>query len=367
VSALDALLERRLVVCVGPGGVGKTTTAAALALRAARAGKRALVLTIDPAKRLADALGLEGLDDRLQPAPGVAPGTLHAAMLDTKQSFDALIGRIAEGEARERILDNRVYQAFSKTLARSHAYVAAERLYDVMHGGEFDLVVLDTPPTRNALEILDAPSRLAQFLDEGVLKWFLEERRGLGGTFASLAGMGGAAALKLLGKLAGDTIVDELVAFFRVLAHLREGFQHRAEVTRGLLRDEATAYLLIASTAPTSMDDARHLAEQLAERHLPPELVVFNQSWVPEPGADHPLEPPGARPTLSEDALNDLAARLLALRAELLQAQEDALQAARRFRDEVAPGVAAVAIAERDHDLRTLGELEAMLEATLTL
>ena len=128
-SALDALLERRLVVCVGPGGVGKTTTAAALALRAARAGKRALVLTIDPAKRLADALGLEGLDDRLQPAPGVAPGTLHAAMLDTKQSFDALIGRIAEGEARERILDNRVYQAFSKTLARSHAYVAAERLY----------------------------------------------------------------------------------------------------------------------------------------------------------------------------------------------------------------------------------------------
>ncbi len=365
-EVIDALLARRLVVCVGPGGVGKTTTAAALALRAARLGRRALVLTVDPAKRLADALGLEGLDDRVRRVEGVGPGTLDAAMLDTKASFDALISRVAEGEARDAILDNRVYRAFSKTLARSHAYVAAERLYDVTHSGEYELVVLDTPPTRSALEILDAPSRLAQFLDQDVLRFFLEERRGLAGTFANLAGLGGAAALELLGRLAGPALVGELVAFFRVLAHLREGFQHRAQVTSALLRDSATAYVLVASAASTSLDDARHLGHQLARKHAPPSLVLFNKGFVAEPGSEHPVEAPCA-PVTVDPALAPTYTKLRALRRALVDDREEAFATARRFVDEVAPKASAVVLGELERDLRRVDDLSALLAVGVEL
>jgi anion-transporting ArsA/GET3 family ATPase len=366
VDAIDALLGRRLVVCVGPGGVGKTTTAAALALRAARLGRRALVLTVDPAKRLADALGLEGLDDRVRRVEGVGPGTLDAAMLDTKASFDALIARVAEGEARDAILDNRVYRAFSKTLAKSHAYVAAERLYDVVHAGEHDLVVLDTPPTRSALEILDAPSKLAQFLDQDVLRFFLEERRGIAGTFASLAGLGGSAALELLGRLAGKVVVSELVAFFRVLAHLREGFQHRAEITSALLRDPATAYVLVASTAPTSLDDARHLGRELASKHAPASLVLFNKAFVAEPGADVPLEA-RERGLTAPPELVSFVQKVSALRRRLVDEREEGLGLARSFLREVAPRAIGIALAEQERDLRTIDDLDRLLDVNVPL
>lgn len=378
-DAIDALLGRRLVVCVGPGGVGKTTTAAALALRAARLGRRALVLTVDPAKRLADALGLEGLDDRVRRVEGVGPGTLDAAMLDTKASFDALITRVSEGEARDAILENRVYRAFSKTLARSHAYVAAERLYDVTHAGRHDLVVLDTPPTRSALEILEAPSKLAQFLDQDVLRFFLQERRGLAGTFASLAGLGGSAALELLGRLAGPTVVSELVAFFRLLAHLREGFQHRAEVTSALLRDPATAYVLVASTAPTSLDDARHLGRELANKHAPASLVLFNRSFVAEPGADRPLDAPkmhasdrdplvgsSSDPSMRVSSAS-LARKMTALRQRLVDEREEGFDVARAFVRDVAPHAIGIALAEQERDLRTVDDLDRMLEVNVSL
>jgi anion-transporting ArsA/GET3 family ATPase len=368
VDAIDALLGRRLVVCVGPGGVGKTTTAAALALRAARLGRRALVLTVDPAKRLADALGLEGLDDRVRRVEGVGPGTLDAAMLDTKASFDALIARVAEGEARDAILENRVYRAFSKTLAKSHAYVAAERLYDVVHAGEHDLVVLDTPPTRSALEILDAPSKLAQFLDQDVLRFFLEERRGIAGTFASLAGLGGSAALELLGRLAGRVVVAELVAFFRVLAHLREGFQHRAEVTSALLRDPATAYVLVASTAPTSLDDARHLGRELASKHAPASLVLFNKAFVAEPGADVPLQGP-SEPNASTlpPELVSFVEKVSTLRRGLVDEREEGLGVARGFLREVGPRAIGIALAEQERDLRTIDDLDRLLDVNVPL
>jgi len=346
-----------LVVCVGPGGVGKTTTAAALALRAARSGRRALVLTIDPARRLADALGLDGLDDELKPVEGVGPGTLHAAMLDTKASYDALIRRIAEGEDRQAILDNRVYQAFSRTLARSHAYVASERLYFVMRDPRFDLVVLDTPPTRSALDILDAPGALAQFLDETILRLFLDGERSGGGTFAQLAGAGGRATLRLLGRLAGEGIVDELIGFFRVLAAQREGFHERARATSELLRGERTRYVLVASSATTSLADARHLAMQLQERHLPAATVILNRAFVPEPGSAHPLLPAGDRPE------GELARALHDLRVRLHASQLRAFGDARSFRDEVAPDATLVALPEHERDVRDLEGLASLLES----
>ncbi|MBO6934307.1 MAG: AAA family ATPase [Deltaproteobacteria bacterium] len=358
---LDALLDRRLVVCVGPGGVGKTTSAAALALRAARQGRRALVLTIDPARRLADALGLDGLDDTIRVVDDEP--NLSAAMLDTKASYDALMGRIAEPDARETILGNRVYQAFSKTLARSHAYVAAERLYDVLDKGDHDLVVLDTPPTRSALEILDAPHQLARFLDDGVLRFFLEPDDSIMGSLASLASAGGRAAMKLLGKLAGEEVTAELLGFFHLLADQREGFLERAQSTAATLRDPATGYALVASTSTTALADARALASELAERHRTPSLFLFNRAYLSEPGASTPLA--GASPELPEGELQPAAEELRVLREHIADTQRAALESAARFRDSFDPEAPALAVAESPEDIRTLEALGRLLDRSV--
>ena len=193
-----------------------------------------------------------------------------------------------------------------------------------------------------------------------MLEQLLEERRGLAGTFANLAGLGGAAALELLGRLAGPALVGELVAFFRVLGHLREGFQHRAQVTSALLRDPATAYVLVASAAPTSLDDARHLGRELARKHAPPSLVLCNKGFVAEPGSEHPVEAPGA-PVTVDPALAPTYTKLRALRRALVDDREEAFAMARRFVDEVAPKASAVVLGELERDLRRVDDLGALL------
>lgn len=277
-SLAELLDERRLLVCVGPGGVGKTTLGAALAIAAARRGRRVAVITIDPARRLADALGLDGLDDALRPVHGVGPGHLDAAMLDTKASYDALIARVAaDPAARARILDNRVYQSFSRTLARSHAYVAMERLHDVLGAG-YDLVVLDTPPTRSALDILDAPARLVRFLDERVLGAFLGQRGG-GGAAAWLKSKGAEVALRLFGALVGDALMQELAGFFEVFFHLRAGFAERADAVQAALRADGTSFVLVSAPRATHLADAAYLRDGLLERGAPIEAVLFNRAF----------------------------------------------------------------------------------------
>ncbi|MEM9462738.1 MAG: ArsA-related P-loop ATPase, partial [Myxococcota bacterium] len=216
--SLEALVGRgSLLVCVGPGGVGKTTVSAALGLAAARAGRKTLVLTIDPARRLADALGLDGLDDTIRRVPleqlgdPASTGSLWAAMVDTGASYDALIERIAPDEVtRQQVLTNRVYRAISRSLSRSHAYVAMERLYDAMENGDYDLVVLDTPPARNALDILDAPAHLARFLDGRIVSWFIPSEQKPAGLGARLLAKGGEVATGLLGRITGQTLLDEI-------------------------------------------------------------------------------------------------------------------------------------------------------------
>ncbi|MBK7824727.1 ArsA-related P-loop ATPase [Nannocystis sp.] len=281
--SLDDLLHRKsLLVCVGPGGVGKTTVAAALALQAARAGRRTLVLTIDPARRLAAMLGLDGLDDAVRPVPVEtlpgARGHLDAAMLDTRASYDALIHRIAsDPEHRQRILDNRLYRVMSRSFGAAHAYVAMERLHDVLGAG-YDLVVLDTPPTRNALDILDAPNRLATFLEEGVVKWFVRDPGvGLRGR---LLARGGAAATRLLGKIAGDALVQELGEFFAVFMSLREGFQQRAEQVQRSLRADSSAFVLVSSAMSSNLADAQFLHDGLVARGIRVQATVFNRAYV---------------------------------------------------------------------------------------
>lgn len=293
--SLDTLMDtRRLAVCVGPGGVGKTTIAATLALREATRGRKVLVMTIDPAKRLAQALGIEGLGDEtkeidltpLRDAGVSISGELHAAMFDQAESMDALMRRVSpDHETSEGILKNRVYRAMAGSLARSHAYLAMERLYEVMAEGQFDLVVLDTPPARNALDILDAPGRLTRFLEEGVVKWFVpSERKGIAGRILST---GGAAVTKLFGLVVGKDLLDETLDFFKIFYKLRAGFRERAGEMQATLRDAQSAFVLVSSADETHLDDARALARSVASRGVELELAVFNRSY--ERLVDDPL------------------------------------------------------------------------------
>lgn len=284
-NSLDELVRnRRLIVCVGPGGVGKTTVSAAIGLAGARAGRRTVVLTIDPARRLADALGLPGLDDEIRPVPtstlpGVT-GELQAAMVDTAASYANLIERLTPDPVlRQRIFDNSVFQAVSRSMARSHAYVAMERLYDVMENRKFDLVVLDTPPARNALDILDAPMSLAKFLDSKIVEWFLPGE-GPRGIKDRLLASGGAVAKKMLGLITGKKLLDEIISFLEAFATLREGFAMRARRVDDILREASTSFVLVSSASPASADDAAWLRHDLERRQVPIAAVVFNGSYV---------------------------------------------------------------------------------------
>ncbi len=331
----------RLVVCVGPGGVGKTTVAAALGVAAALAGRRVLVLTVDPARRLADALGLDGLDDTIAPVTLPAPeseasegavsegavsegavsegasseGALYAAMIDTQHSFDRLMGRIASAESLPQILANPVYRAFSKTLARSHAYVATERLHEAMADPRFDLVILDTPPTRSALEILDAPRVLLEFLDQDVLRYFLEPA----GRFRSLAALsraGSRAVTALLRRIAGEGTTGALLSFFEVLAEQRSGFAMRAEANVALLRGTATRYCLVSTAEESPLADAAYLAAELRERHQAADMVLFNRAFADGLGRLPPVTESAVEALLAaEGSSAPLVGRLMALRA----------------------------------------------------
>lgn len=330
---LEALVgQGALVVCVGPGGVGKTTVSAALALAAAKAGRKTLVLTIDPARRLADALGLDGLDDSIRrvplerlPGASAAGGSLWAAMVDTGASYDALIERIApDAQTKARVLGNRVYQAVSRSLSRSHAYVAMERLYDAMEHGGYDLVVLDTPPARNALDILDAPSHLAGFLDGRVVSWFIPSADKPSGIGARILAKGGQVATQLLGRVTGETLLDEIVTFLTVFASLRDGFIARARRVEEILRANDTAFVLVSSASPSSADDAAWLRDDLLRRRVPVHAVVFNQSYLP-------VEPQAPERLLLRLPAEQVDARLQALAPELA-ARPEVLEVAHRMR-----------------------------------
>lgn len=323
--SLAALVQdRRLLVCVGPGGVGKTTVSAAIGVLAATRGKRALVLTIDPARRLADALALDGLTDASSRVPlerlaraTDELGELHAAMVDTGASFDALIGRIApDVETRDRVLANRVYLAVSRSLARSHAYVAMERLYQALRTEPHDLVVLDTPPARNAVDILDAPKSLARFLDARIVDWLLpgQAPRGLAGLFAR----GGQVAVSLLRRVTGPELLDAILEFLQIFAELRPGFLERAEAIDAALRDASTGYVLVASGNPSAIDDAMWLREDLQRRLIEVDAVVVNGSYEPVDPLDlrRIVESvPPLRPESLPEALRGDAELLSGLRA----------------------------------------------------
>ncbi len=282
---IDVLLERRIIVCVGSGGVGKTTTAAALALAAARRGKKTLVLTIDPAKRLANSLGLEALGHQVQEVPPAlvhagAPsklGSLHAMMLDQKAAFDEVVQRHAKDPgAVKRILANPVYAQISGSLAGAQEYAAMAKLHDFDESGNWDTIVVDTPPTAHALDFLDAPRKLSEAIDSPAIEWFRKMQGGSGSGW-SFVGKTGAFVLKRLAKFVGSQFIDDLGVFFTEFNDILGGFRKRAEETFGLLRQPRVGFVLVASPEPMAVREALYFHERLETAAMPFVGFVVNK------------------------------------------------------------------------------------------
>ncbi|MGH2854573.1 MAG: ArsA family ATPase [Solirubrobacteraceae bacterium] len=278
------LRGKRVCVCAGPGGVGKTTTAAALALGLAHRGQRVAVVTIDPARRLASAMGIEELGNeprRIDPATLAAhgielqgEGELWATMLDAKGTFDALIARLAPTErAREEALSNRIYQEVSSAVAGTQEFSAIAKLYELHSEGGFDTIVLDTPPSHNALDFLDAPMRMSRFLEGRALKMFLAP----GNLAARLVGRGSGLVLSVFSRFTGVDLIGELSGFFGSLAGMVDGFRERAHTVEELLRDPGTAFLLVTSPEREQAREAVFFAEQLAAAGMARAALIVNR------------------------------------------------------------------------------------------
>ncbi len=270
----DLVDRASVIVCCGAGGVGKTTTAAALGLAAAERGRRVCVVTVDPARRLADALGGSGVGNEPRRIPGPWPGTLSAVMLDARGTFDDLVRREARDPAQaERILANRLYRNLVSALSGTQEYMATEKLFELHEDPDFDLVVVDTPPTRNALDFLDAPRRLAGFLDNRVFRLVVSP----GKAYLRAVSMASQVLLRTIAKVAGSEIVDDAVAFFQAFEGMEAGFRQRAEKVEHLLAEEATGFVVVAAPRRDSIVEAGYFAERLGEGGHQLDVVVVNR------------------------------------------------------------------------------------------
>jgi anion-transporting ArsA/GET3 family ATPase len=304
VTELDDLISTsEVVVCCGSGGVGKTTTAAALGLQAARTGRRCVVVTIDPAKRLADALGVPGglTNDPVQLAVD-GSGELWALMLDTATTFDGLVvANAADDQQASRILNNAFYRNIASSLGGTQEYMAAERLLALHLDYRFDVVIVDTPPPRDSLDFLDAPRTLARFLDHPVFKlMMMPTRRGL-----RVLSVAAQPLLRSIGKVIGSEVLADALAFFQAFDGMETGFRNRADEVIELLHGDTTRFVLVASPRIDTIDEARFFAAKLVDKDLDVAAVIVNRA-TPDFG-----EPIGKRPKRdAEAALYDNQAEL---------------------------------------------------------
>ncbi len=319
----EIVAERSVLICCGSGGVGKTTTSAAIALAAAMSGRRTCVVTIDPARRLANALGIEGLTNTPKqiaigtPAPASTPrerpvdvrveagrsasevgGELWAMMLDTKATFDDLVRRYAgSSEQVERILANRIYKELSSALSGTQEYMAMEKLYELVEEGGYDLVVVDTPPTRNALDFLEAPSRLIRFLEHRLFRLVLMPTR----MYLRAVSVATQAFVRTVSKVAGAEILDDAVTFFQAFDGMEEGFHARADRMDSLMRDPDTAFVLVTTPRPEAIDEAGWFTNRLDQYGIEIQALVANRV--------HPVFLPAGTDVTIDD-LNGVADRL---------------------------------------------------------
>jgi len=275
-AIVELARDRAIVVCCGSGGVGKTTTAAAIAVEGARLGRKACVVTIDPAKRLADALGLASLTNQ----PGLVrgdwdpPGELWALMLDTKSTFDDLVARYADGPDQAKgILTNRLYRNISGALSGTQEYMAMEKLFELHDDARFDLIVVDTPPTRNALDFLDAPRRLTRFLDNRVFRVLMMPTR----AYLRAVSVATQAFLRTVSKVVGSEVVKDAVDFFAAFEGMEQGFRNRAQRVLELLSEPETAFVLVAAPRKDAVGEALYFARRLQESSITIQALVVNR------------------------------------------------------------------------------------------
>ncbi|WP_241387517.1 ArsA family ATPase [Rhodococcus sp. CH91] len=266
----------RVIVCCGSGGVGKTTTAAAVALRAAERGRSVVVLTIDPARRLAQALGVASLDNSPQKVElgPEAKGELHAMMLNMRRTFDDMVLEHSSSDKAQQILDNPFYQTVASSFSGTQEYMAMEKLGQLAQSDEWDLIVVDTPPSRNALDFLDAPQRLGAFLDGRMIRLFTAPGRGFGRLVTGAMGL----ALKAVSTIVGSQMLSDASAFVQSLDSMFGGFRERADRTYRLLQQPGTHFVVVAAPEPDALREASFFVERLSGDRMPLSGLVLNRT-----------------------------------------------------------------------------------------
>jgi anion-transporting ArsA/GET3 family ATPase len=283
VSVAPILEGKEICICAGAGGVGKTTTSAAIAVGMARRGLKVAVLTIDPARRLANSMGLPELGNEERRIELDAPGELWAMMLDAKSTFDEIVEKHAPDAAtRDAVLSNRIYKELSTAVAGSQEYMAMEKLHELHTEGRYDLLVLDTPPTRNALDFLDAPDRLSRFIDSRALHFFLAPSR----TGLKLFSRGTGLLFSVMKRITGIDLLQDLSDFFSSFGEMAQGFRDRAKAVKQLLADDRTTFLLVTSPAHEAIDEAKFFRDKIEEAGMPFGAAIVNRMHVEEPGQD---------------------------------------------------------------------------------
>ncbi len=338
-----------VIVCLGPGGVGKTSVSAAIAVALAQDGRRVVVLTIDPARRLADAMGLaDGLGNQPQRVDGEWPGELWATMLDPRATFESVITEHAPTPGRaERILTNRLFTNLTSSLSGTGEYMATERLFALVGDQRFDVVVVDTPPSRHAFDFLDSPGRLTRFIDHPIYRHVLAPRRGVLRAITKANQL----AIRSVSKVVGADLLTEVVDFFTLFDGMDQGFRDRAAVVDALLTGPETSYVLVSSARHQAVDEARWIGDNLARRHRSLDLLVVNRV-IPPQFADE--AGPNGLPAPVRRNLDDLGAQIV---------QEQALA------DELTVATGATdrrMIAQLSAPVSSLGGLEALADQLRT-
>jgi anion-transporting ArsA/GET3 family ATPase len=407
---VDRLLDdprTRIIVCCGSGGVGKTTTAAALGLRAAERGRHVVVLTVDPARRLAQSMGLSSLDNIPRPVPLTGAGaggteaggteaggaeaggtgaggpsgggSLHAMMLDMKRTFDEIVEGHADPARASAILQNRFYQSLSSSFAGTQEYMAMEKLGQLRRADEWDLIVVDTPPSRSALDFLDAPQRLSRFLDGRLIRLLTAPGRAGGRAYLKLVNAGLGMITGIVTKVIGAQMLRDVQTFVAAFDTMFGGFRERAEETYRLLQTPGTAFLVVATPEPDALREASYFVERLSQDRMPLAGLVLNRVHTsPAPrlsaarslAAAEALTPAGAHAG-NGHTLNDhdgepvgaarypLAVAALRLHAERIQLIASERRLARHF-TEAHPGVPVVNVPAQPEDVHDLDGLRAI-------
>ncbi len=375
VAALVRDPKTRVVVTCGSGGVGKTTTAAAMALIGAQAGRRTVVLTIDPARRLAQSMGLTELDNTPREVQGVGGGQLFAMMLDMKRTFDDVVLEHSTPDRAEQIFTNPFYQSLSSSFAGTQEYMAMEKLGQLVAQHEWDLIVVDTPPSRSALDFLDAPNRLGRFLDGRMIKLLTAPAKAGSKAYLKVVTVSVGMLARVFTKVIGNELLNDLSTFVSALESMFGGFRERAQHTYELLKMPGTAFVVVAAPEPDALREASYFVDRLSSESMPLAGVIVNRTRFTNPvtGAKTLT---AARAEAAADALADrvgtgqattvdLALAALRVHAEIASAAEHDVRMTKRFSSAhpQVPLVAVPALPADVHDLDGLATIGRLLGA----